>query len=141
MFNVIQNHGELIGWLGLASIVMLLTTAFLGGWFLVQLPADYFSAPASRSAAWSKRHPALRVFFVAAKNVVGLVLVLIGIAMLVLPGQGLLSILVGVMLLDFPGKYRLERRIVGKPSVLRSINWLRHRANKSPFILDESESP
>jgi hypothetical protein len=56
------------------------------------------------------------------------VLVVAGLVMLVVPGQGLLTIVVGLMLLDFPGKYRLERWLATRPKVWQSINWLRRRA-------------
>ena len=74
------------------------------------------------------RHPLVRFLFLAIKNLVGIFLILIGIAMLVLPGQGLLTIFLGIILVDIRGKYRLERWLVGKRPVLRSINWLRRRA-------------
>ena len=51
------------------------------------------------------------------KNLLGVFFVLIGIAMLVLPGQGILTIIAGMMLLDFPGRHRtrlLDRRAAGR---------------------------
>ena len=54
----------------------------------------------------------------------------VGIAMLVLPGQGLLTIVVGIVLLNFPGKYRLERWLATRSPVWRSLNWLRRRAGR-----------
>ena len=52
--------------------------------------------------------------------------------MLVTPGQGVLTIVVGMLLFDFPGKFRLERWLVTRPTVWRSINWLRERAGREP---------
>jgi hypothetical protein len=60
---------------------------------------------------------------------------LAGVAMLVLPGQGLLTLLMGFLLVDFPGKYRLERWLFARPIVRRPINWLRHRAGRVPLQL------
>ena len=37
---------------------------------------------------------------------------LVGVAMLALPGQGLLTMLVGIMLMNFPGKFRLEQALI-----------------------------
>jgi len=65
------------------------------------------------------------------KNLLGCVIIVAGIVMLVLPGQGILTILAGIMLLDFPGKYRLLRWIVARPQVLRTLNWLRRRAGRA----------
>ena len=54
--------------------------------------------------------------------------------MLVLPGQGVLTILIGVMFINFPGKYRLERWVVMRDPVLKTINRLRQRAGHPPLI-------
>ncbi|MCM2375182.1 PGPGW domain-containing protein [Aporhodopirellula aestuarii] len=75
----------------------------------------------------------LHLTLLALKNTLGVFLLVIGISMLVLPGQGLLTILIGLSLLDFPGKYRLERYLVTRPPVFKSLNWLRQRAGNPPF--------
>lgn len=102
---------------------------------LVQLPATYFLDGDPR-AGWGGRHPILRWTALVVKNLVGAVLVGLGILMLLTPGQGVLTILVGVMLLDFPGKDRLVRKLVGRPTVLRAINRLRARFGKPPVVLE-----
>ncbi len=68
-----------------------------------------------------------------AKNILGGLLVVMGVVMLFTPGQGLLTILIGLLLLNFPGKYRLERWLVLRPGVLRGLNWLRQRRGHRPF--------
>ena len=73
------------------------------------------------------------------KNTLGAVLVLGGLAMLVLPGQGVLSILIGTSLLSLPGKRRLERWIVRSRAVMRGLNWIRRRAGQPP--LEPPEDP
>jgi hypothetical protein len=72
---------------------------------------------------------------VLVKNAIGIVLILSGLAMLVLPGQGVLTILFGVALTNFPGKYRLERRIVNSPSVRGALDRIRSAAGRSPLRL------
>ena len=104
---------------------------------VVRLPSDYFSYRNRRRAPWADRHPAVRLTLLVAKNALGGAFVVCGIAMLVLPGQGILTMLLGVVLLDFPGKYRLQRWVVGHGPVLRSINWLRRRGVREPIALDE----
>ncbi|MBW1715176.1 MAG: hypothetical protein JRJ77_05010, partial [Deltaproteobacteria bacterium] len=76
------------------------------------------------------QHPVIRFVGLGLKNFLGILFVLLGLAMLVLPGQGVITILIGIMMLNFPGKFALERRIVRQPSVLRVINWMRAKANK-----------
>ena len=109
---------------------------------VVRLPLDYFSYRKRHRAPWADRPTAVRLTLLVAKNALGGVFVVCGIAMLVLPGQGILTILIGVVLLDFPGKYRLQRWVVGHGPVLNSINWLRRRRGREPIALDdEDESP
>jgi hypothetical protein len=71
-----------------------------------------------------------------AKIIIGLSLLLCGILMLVLPGQGLITMLIGLSLLPFPGKDKLENNLLGRKAVRTSLNWIRVKANKEPFIFD-----
>jgi hypothetical protein len=64
---------------------------------------------------------------------VGYILIIGGILMLVLPGQGLFTIIIGLMLSNYPGKYFIERKFIAIPSVLKTINWLRKKSNKPPL--------
>jgi hypothetical protein len=80
-------------------------------------------------------HPVLRLLGVLVKNVVGVVFVLAGFAMLFLPGQGLLTILIGVSLMDFPKKRALEAKMVGQPTLLGVINSMRLKFGKPPLTM------
>ena len=101
---------------------------------LVRLPADYFDTRIHRH--WMKdHHPALRLVGLVVKNVVGVVFLLAGFAMLFLPGQGVLTMLIGISLMDFPQKRALEARMVGQPTVLGVINSMRHKFGKPPLTL------
>ncbi|MDY7108404.1 MAG: PGPGW domain-containing protein [Planctomycetota bacterium] len=86
--------------------------------------------PASR---WADQRPLVRQILRLGKNVLGCVFILAGLAMLVLPGQGLLTVLVGFLLVDFPGKYRIEHWLLRRRHILRPINWLRRRARREPL--------
>ena len=101
---------------------------------LIRLPADYFDTRTPRH--WMKdHHPALRLMGLVAKNVVGIVFLLAGFAMLFLPGQGVLTMLIGISLMDFPGKRALEARMVGQPTLLGVINSMRQKFGKPPLTL------
>ena len=102
---------------------------------LIKLPATYFKAEHGREF-WVERHPVLRWGGLVGKNLLGAFLVLLGIVMLIGPGQGVLTILLGVMLLDFPGKRGLELKLISRPKVLNTINRIRHRFDKPPLLLD-----
>ena len=101
---------------------------------MVRIPEDYFRHQHRRHDYVRDRHPLVHHAIVVLKNTLGVVLILAGIAMLVLPGQGLLTLLIGLMLTDFPGKYAVEKWVVGQPGVLRAVNWLRQRAGHPPVL-------
>ncbi len=102
---------------------------------LVRLPPDYFCERSSKG--WlNSRHPILRILLLGLKNLAGVILIVGGLAMLVLPGQGLLTLLIGVSMTDFPGKRTLERRLIGRPAVLKAINAVRQRFHRLPLRVD-----
>jgi hypothetical protein len=102
-------------------------------WVVTRLPANYFSSDRRHTWRESDGEPLFAVMVGFLKNVVGAVLVILGLVMLVTPGQGLLTLLAGLLLMNFPGKYRLERWLVMRPGVLRALNWLRARQGQAPF--------
>ena len=122
--------------LGLAlAVVTMVASLVVVSVVLVKLPATYFAEDHARHFL-VERHPVTRVAARIAKNALGVILVVVGVLLSLpgVPGQGLLTILIGLMLLDFPGKRRLERRIVGRPPILRTINRLRRRFGRPPLV-------
>lgn len=115
------------------SLVSLLATAVAVPWVVTRLPRDYFSRERRKVWRSGSGEPVLALVLGLAKNVVGALLLVLGVIMLVTPGQGLLTILIGLLLLNFPGKYRLERWLVMRPGVMRGLNWLRARHGHAPF--------
>jgi len=129
----LQEQHALLGWLFVGSLLSLALTVALLPMLVVRLPADWFVAERATSPrAASVAGIALRV----AKNVLGVVFVLAGIAMLVLPGQGVLTILIGLLLIDGPGKRALVRRIVARPAIRSVLDRVRARAGREPFRWD-----
>lgn len=104
---------------------------------LVKLPPTYFQASHSR-AFWTERHRFVRWSGLIMKNLVGVVMIILGLLMSLpgVPGQGLLTILLGLIMLDIPGKRPLETRLIRRPQVLNAINRLRAKFDKPPLILD-----
>lgn len=124
----------MLAWVAAASIAGFVGSLIAIPWILVRLPADYFDTRIERR--WMPgRHPLLRTVGAVLKNVTGVVFLLAGIAMLVLPGQGILTMLIGVSLMDFPGKRRLEARLVSQRVARQAINAIRRRFGKPPLIL------
>jgi hypothetical protein len=104
---------------------------------LVKLPANYFSTHYKQDflpgSSWIVRWGA-----VIAKNLFGVLLILLGIVLSLpgVPGQGILTILLGLIMLDIPGKRPLEAKIIQRPTVLAAANKLRARWGKPPLLLD-----
>lgn len=131
---------QLLIWLAVSSIFMFLGTLIAIPIILVRLPANYFDVRIPRP--WMENHhPVLRVVGHLVKNLVGIVFLLAGLAMLLLPGQGILTILIGLSLVEFPGKRRLEAKLVGQATVLSTINKMRAKFNKPPLILAPEKHP
>ncbi|MBW8868902.1 MAG: hypothetical protein JF610_16495 [Acidobacteria bacterium] len=122
-------------YLAIFSVVGFVGSLVTIPWILVRLPENYFDMRVPR-VFLPRANPAARAIAIVAKNLVGIVLLLAGIAMLVLPGQGVLTILIGVSLMDFPKKRLLEAKLIGQPLVFSGINRLRARFNKPPLTLD-----
>ncbi len=118
--------------LGIASAAMLVISAMVIPYLIVRLPADFY-AESNHRRRFFQDHPILRSLFLAVKNTLGALLLVAGILMLVLPGQGILTILAALALLDFPGKRKLEMGILHRPAVFKRINWLRRRAGREPL--------
>jgi hypothetical protein len=123
----------LLWWGSGFSLVMLVATLIGVPWVVARLPKDYFNQP--ERAVWrlSGDEPWFALILGGVKNAVGAVLVLLGLVMLVTPGQGLLTLLAGLLLMNFPGKYQLERWLVRRPGVMAALNWLRGRGGHPPF--------
>ncbi len=143
MSELIQTNETVFWWLAVTSIVAFFATLIIVPWFVIRIPSDYFSNSniERRKTPWSNQHPLVQRILLVGRNVLGYVFIVVGTAMLVLPGPGILTIVVGIILLNFPGKYRLERWMVERRPVLFSINWLRQRAKKTPIVLEELTYP
>jgi hypothetical protein len=104
---------------------------------MVKIPPDYFKKDKPRKL-WADKPKVVRYLGIFGKNLLGVVLVVLGIVMSIpgVPGQGILTILLGVMLLDFPGKQNLEHRLISRPQVLNTVNKLRHRFGKPKLVLE-----
>ena len=116
-------------WMLAGSAVVVLAAAVAVPFVITKLPADYFST--DRKASPLKNFPfPFNYVILFLKNLIGVVLVLYGIILLFVPGQGILTILAGLTLMNFPGKRKLIRKVVSKRVILEGINWIRRKAGK-----------
>ena len=136
----VRGHEGVVLGLGGLSLVVFVGTLLIVPLLVIGLPADYFVGGRRYDHGPSFRHPALRLAALIAKNLIGITLILAGLVMLVLPGQGLITSFAGMTLIDFPGKFQLEKRIARVSLILSSMNWIRSRWGK-PALRVAPESP
>ena len=127
------DHPSVLVGLGISSIFIFLISILGISWFVAQIPEDYFLPSKRQTSKWQKQKPILRLVVVLGKNILGFSLIIGGLLMLVLPGQGLLTIVTGLLLVNYPGKYRLEQKLVSMPSIYKALNWIRFKAKKPPL--------
>ena len=134
IFAMITRGGLLLG--ALLFVISFAVSLAVVSFILVKIPPDYFKEDRP-TAFWKGRNPAVRLLGIIGKNLLGVVLVVLGVLMSLpgVPGQGILTILLGIMLLDIPGRQKLERKIVSQPRVLKNIDKLRHRFGKPKLQL------
>jgi hypothetical protein len=142
MFDFLSDMIAGLTWQKALIGVAIFAVTFVGSlgivsFILVKLPADHFQRN-HKEKFWVERSPVLRIAAIIGKNLLGWLLVALGIVMSLpgVPGQGLLTILLGIMLVDFPGKHHLERKLLHRPAIKNSINKLRARFDKPPLLLD-----
>ena len=128
----LAEHETLLWWLAGFSVLIFLGSLLALPVVIARLPHDYFMAQKRRQRDGVKNSLG-HAFILVGKNILGAVLLVLGVLMLVLPGQGLLTLAVGIMLLNFPGKYRLERWAVSRGPILNALNWVRKKKQRPPL--------
>ena len=125
-------NSDLLFLLGSLSIFILIISVFMMVLIISFLPDDYFKSENRNliSSVQNSRYPLLKLLVLITKNFFGVLLLLSGILMLVLPGQGILTIITGLVFMDYPGKYKFERKLLKQKGVINSINWIRSRLRK-----------
>ncbi len=119
----------------IAIIILYIASIVLVPWMLILLPSDYFTHEERVTCFWKGDSAIIKSLLIFLKNLIGAILLIAGIAMLFLPGQGILTIVAGLFLMNFPYKYKIEKWIIGYPIVLKSFNKIRQKANKEPFSI------
>ncbi len=121
--------------LGVASGVSFIVSILFCTLSIAYLPSDYFLLKRQVNPV---KYPVLHLALKVLKNLLAVVLIVVGFIQIPLPGQGVLTMLIGIVISDIPGKRRLERRIIRLPSVLSTANGIRSRFRRPLLVLDES---
>ncbi len=130
LMSWLQEYQLLISLLAGVSLILLALTLLATPWLVAQLPADYLLADQTETASRSMS----RWIVLTIRCIAGMLLMLLGIVMMVTPGPGLIVLLLGISIARFPGKQRLLVFLATRPSVFQSLNWMRKRYDKPPFV-------
>jgi hypothetical protein len=126
-------------WIVPASAAYFLISLLVIRLLIVRMPADYFAA--GRRAPSEYSHPAAAISLRIAKNLLGILVIIVGLVMSLpgVPGQGFLTLLIGLTLTEFPGKRKVELWILRRQVILKAINGLREKAGKQPLVIPDAD--
>lgn len=125
--TLLIEYSTLFQWLAYASVVLVILSLILLPWYINRLPEDFFRNERYHTAKSLFHHPLI--------NLLGVFMIVAGVLMLLLPGQGLIAIAAGIMIMRFPGKLAMIRKVIHYPRILDSLNWIRRRGKQIPFTL------
>ncbi len=138
LYEQLMSHPLWLTWAISVSVGLFIGSLAALPLLAALIPEDYFLPSHQRIVTI---HPnswwIVTTMLFILKNLIGIILLLIGVLMLFTPGQGLLTLFLGLMFLDFPGKLALERALIHRPAIYRGINKLRKLRNKPPVRLPE----
>ena len=131
--NIIEwlhNHETLILVFFILSFVFIIVSIVTLVVTINIIPADFFLNEKKKLISNNNRYFFLSIIKLILKNILGIVLLILGIIMLFLPGQGILTILISLLLISFPGKWKMIQYLVRKKKVMETMNWIRSRFGK-----------
>lgn len=142
MFEALRDfasrHERALFWWTVASAVLFVLGLVLAPLAIVLLPSDFFvRSPEQRR----RRRTPLGWTLLVVRNALGLVLLVVGVLLLFLPGQGFLTLFLGLLVADFPGKRRVVLACLGQPRVRRALGALRDRFGRPPLLLPDPTDP
>ncbi len=129
----VKTHSTIFGTVSGLSLALLILTLLIMPIVLIRLPADYLTHAERKVIYRQIHHPLIGFLIFTGKNILGVCLIALGILMLLTPGQGLLTILAGIAAGNLPGKYRLERWLLTRKAVWRSVQYLRQKGGVEPM--------
>lgn len=116
---------------GGVSLLLFLSSLVAVPFVVTRIPADYFVRTSSRDGPTDFRSTVWLVL----RNLLGVVLFLVGVIMLVAPGPGLITILLSLILMTIPGKKELLLKLLRRKGVHDWINERRAKAGRPPLQL------
>lgn len=134
LLSAFNFSSETVLFFTILSLITFLSSLIILPLLILAIPKDYFVDKQRHPMRFRHSSYVLQMTVLLIKNLLGVLMVIIGVLLLILPGQGILTLLAGLVLLDFPGKFLLLRWLARKEKVLKSLNWVRKKGNKEPFV-------
>jgi len=125
---------QLLQLLGILSFLTFIGSLLVVPWLILRLSPEYFIRHRLDVIERHRRHPVLAIIIFFLRNAAGFGLLAAGMAMLVMPGQGILTMFIGLSFMDFPGKHRLLEKMVQVRRVQQSLNWIRRKGGKEDLV-------
>jgi hypothetical protein len=135
----IFSNVAILWWFGILSVVTFVGTLIVIPVLVIRIPADYFMYEERWRLPKQRPQVTLRLLGLIGKNLLGVIFIVAGLIMLLLPGQGIITILIGIMLMNFPGKRAFERRLVQQSAILRTLNWIRAKTDHPPLVVPAAD--
>ena len=126
----LTGHSLLLGVMASLSAALLIVTVVAAPWAVSRLPSNYLLQRLERSSKQGIWYSVASV----SRALLGFLVTLLGLVMLITPGPGVIMLLLGISIAEFPGRNRLLIYLATRPNVLSSLNWMRKRHGKPPFI-------
>ena len=132
---------HLLELLGILSVMTFIGSLVIVPWLILRMSPEYFIRHRLDVIERHQLHPVLAIIIFFLRNAVGFGLLAAGMAMLIMPGQGILTMLIGLSFMDFPGKHRLLEKMVQVRIVQQSLNWIRRKGGKEDlvFAIEQAE--
>jgi hypothetical protein len=134
------ENGNLLKGMALGSLGFFVLTPLAAPVFLVMMPADILVRSRRRMSERATLGKLGFVFWHIFKNLIAVALMLLGILLLFLPGQGLLTLFAGTMLADIPGKKALLHRLLKAKGIKSKVDRLRVKYRKIALIYPDRSS-
>ncbi len=126
MLNIFYEYQDLLITLSTFSIVLFVVSVLLSPYLASKIPVQYFTPH-------YQVKPTKNIAIKWLKNTFGTIVLVLGVIMLVAPGQGILTILLGLFMMEFKAKRQWELTLVEQKIIFKSLNWLRVKNNHPPL--------
>jgi hypothetical protein len=136
MIEMVVQYPSLLAWVTVVSVAGVVFGLLGVSRLVCWLPSNYFMGFEDSKNLPRLFRPQIQIF----KNLEGGTLVCLGLVMLIMPGQGLLTLFLGLAIMDFPGKRKVIRFLIRLKTIQNSLNWIRRKKKRPPFMFPGSKS-